>query len=197
MKAVCSLVALGVVLSSPALAATEPNGPAPFAESGASSESEPSREALQLARQFVALLYPAEQQDDWIELLREGPPEDFMQNAALRTSLKKDAEKAAAKLTKITERRLPALMDAYAHSYAREYSEGELRDLIAFAITPTGRHFMYDMDFADDDPAVTAVQAEMGEEMAPIIEGLQKAMCQAATEVRVAAGETDAKCSMA
>jgi hypothetical protein len=37
----------------------------------------------------------------------------------------------------------------------------------------------------------------MGEEMAPIIEGLQKAMCQAATEVRVAAGETDAKCSMA
>ena len=196
MRAVSALIALGVLSASPAFAA-EPADSARKTERTAPSATEPSREALGLARQFASMFYPAEQQTGWIEELRAGPPEDYIiQDVALRHDLRGKAEKTAVKLTRIVELRLPELMDAYAHSYAREYSESELRDLIAFAATSSGRHFMHDMDFADGDEAVTAVRDEMSGEMAPILEDLQKAICQAATEVRVAAGETEAKCSM-
>ncbi len=67
----------------------------------------------------------------------------------------------------ILRRHIPAIMQAWAESYANIFSEAELRDILAFVQTDTGRTFLMKSTDVISDPAfASANQAYMDETMA-------------------------------
>lgn len=200
MKAALTLMALGALMASPALSAPTLPEASLQAASNAAGLAALDPERVALARSFVDLLYPvATREQDTVEQIRlaYAPALEAIEKPTIRAGLRKEIERGMVDIIPIVNRYLPALWEAYAQAYAGEFSAGELREMIAFASTPTGQHFMKDLNFADRHAAVTDVTYEMSEELAPIYEDLQTRICKRRTEMRVAAGETDAKCSRA
>lgn len=155
-------------------------------------------QALPLAREFIALLYPDAARAS-LEQLRTSTSVslEMIADRKQRLAASNAIERIVAKATPIVERRMPALMDAYAAAYAREYSVDELRQLIAFGATPAGKHFLDNRTFADKDPAVNTASSALSEEIMPLFEDFTKVMCRQAAEARLAAGDKNAKCNRA
>jgi hypothetical protein len=131
--------------------------------------------------------------------------EAALQTAAISTEDLDDSEKAAAMHR--VERYLamagpkiraamPALVEANAQAYAREFTADELRQMIAFAETPAGKHYIDRYDFLQMSPEVVAAQRDLGEQLQPVLEDFQKQMCAEKTAQRIAMGDTKAKCPL-
>ena len=74
----------------------------------------------------------------------------------------------------VLTRHIPGFMDAYAHAYAREFSQAELTEILAFVKTPAGTHFLSRNSALISDPAfVTENQAYM-RDLQPLIQQMQK-----------------------
>lgn len=152
--------------------------------------------ALGLARELVSLIYPV---SDTIDAMRTGWMEslDSIESVSMRAFAKQEYQRSLDRLEPVIAKHFPAIQEAYADVYAQEFSPSELEELIAFARTPTGRHFLSDTEFADYSDSVLNANDAMSTEIEPIMLDLQKAMCAQKTQERIARGETDAKCSMA
>jgi hypothetical protein len=159
-----------------------------------------SPEKIGLARQFVNLALPPER---YMELMRAGAASGLANSLAglkdedAQTEGKADLDRFFARLEPVMKAQLPVLSEAYASAYAREYSAAELQQMIAFAQTPAGQHYLSRRDFVDLDPAVLEVQMKMFESFAPLMKQIQKEQCQAHTAQRIAAGDKNAKCPLA
>src|SRR5687768_8059000 len=92
---------------------------------------------------------------------------------------------------------MPALLEANAQAYAREFSAEELRDLIVFAQTPAGKHYIERYDLLLMAPEVIDAQRKLSEDLQPVMENLSKEMCAEKAAQRVAMGDTKAKCPLA
>lgn len=156
----------------------------------------PSAERLELARRFVAITEPG---DDLMEGFRAG-----FENAAL-DEIEDEAERKAAgeRLERIVARfephvrkHQPKIIEAYAQAYAREFSADELRQMIAFAESPAGRHYLTQATSLESDEPVMDAQIELMEDLTPLIQEIQKEMCATRTQQRIAAGDTKAKCAL-
>lgn len=170
----------------------------PPAQATLAPSTVPDQESLTLATEFAELMYPASENIDqlrsqWLGALDSMEVED----AAYRTAYRDNLESAMSRIEPVMRLHFPALQHAYAEAFAREFTKEELRDLLGFAKTPTGRHFLRDTTFADSDDVVLAVSAGMEAALEPAILDFQKAMCKRAAKLRVAAGDNKAKCSMA
>lgn len=97
---------------------------------------------------------------------------------------------------KIRER-LPNLMEAYAQAYAREFSADDLTQLIAFAQSPAGKHYLSSRGVMESDPGVQQQEQGIAAEIQPIVNQLAKEKCQALTAQRIAAGDKKARCPLA
>jgi hypothetical protein len=121
---------------------------------------------------------------------------DKIEDEAERTAAEGKLDELLTRLEPRLRELMPAMLEAYAQVYSREFSDDELEQLIAFAKTPTGYHYLSRADFLDLDPAILGAQEELRTGIAPIVEDFQKQACAEKAAKRLAAGEDDAKCSM-
>ena len=158
-----------------------------------------SPERLNLARRFVGLSMSP---DVYMEQVRVG----FMASTSsqfdeLETNERIQAQnrlgKIYGKIEPGVRAGLPKLFEAYSKAYAREYSADELQQMIAFADTPAGRHFLTHSDFVEADAAVQDAAMDMWRATLPVMQEFRKEMCAEKAAQRVAMGDTKAKCPLA
>ena len=73
----------------------------------------------------------------------------------------------------------------------------ELGDLIAFAQTPTGRHYLARADVVESDPAIMDASMAIMEALGPALQDMAKEACAKHTAERIAAGDKKATCPLA
>lgn len=187
------LASLSIALATSTLAAAAPADTA----STETAEKRPpiSRESLVLARQFVALAQPAADRMDSLRgyasmVASEGSGDPEGHAAEQRAS------KIMARFEPTVQKLMPALMDAYAYAYARQFSADELKQLIAFAQSPAGKHYVTSFSLVESDDDVLTVHRSIAEELEPIMRDVAKEVCARKAAERLAAGDTNAKCPL-
>lgn len=113
------------------------------------------------------------------------------------TEAKVGVDRALAKLEPAMRAQLPKMFEAYAEAYGREFTDSELKDMIAFAGTHGGKHYLAHREFVLGDPSVVRAQEEMNEAMKPVLFELQKEACAENAAKRIAAGDKKARCPLA
>lgn len=162
-------------------------------------ESAPDQQALQLAREFVAIATPPEAMEkNFVDQLKAMT----LMFPGLEMPKGSDAEQKVDKILSAARpavlRHLPMVTEAFAQAYARGYTRDELHQLVAFAKSPIGEKIFSQGTDILLDPAVTAAnKAFMEDAFGEISNAVRIAACQEATAKRVAAGETNAKCPLA
>jgi hypothetical protein len=192
------LLSLGLLLSAPALSAAAAP-PRPTAQPAA-QPAPPSLERQALARQFIGLTVSA---DQFIDLIRAQAAQGVTAGLGPNPSAS-DAAEAAKGFDQFMgllgakfRERMPNLMEAYAQVYAREFSADELRDMVAFAQSPAGRHYSArEVDLASDPPIELQMQGFQND-VWPIVNQIMKEKCAAHTAQRIAAGDKKARCPLA
>ncbi|MDP9423564.1 MAG: DUF2059 domain-containing protein [Pseudomonadota bacterium] len=184
---------LSIALATSTLASAAPAGAPPVETAGDRSVISPR--SLELARQFVAIARPAGDRLDWLEgfasmAASEGSEQAEDEAAEQRT------EKIMARFEPTLQKLMPALMDAYAYAYAREFSDQELEQLIAFAQSPVGKHYVTSVASVESNDAVIGLHETIGEELEPIMRDVAKEVCTKKAAERLAAGDTKAKCPL-
>jgi hypothetical protein len=129
-------------------------------------------ESLALARRLMEFTYPLAQRP----VLFAGPARAITEqtrqaamagitDAGLRALIEKSVQAIPPRLQPITAKNIPALVDGYARAYARAFKVEELRQIVAFAQTPAGTHYLAPGAFLIADPDVVAANRAYGEEM--------------------------------
>lgn len=77
-------------------------------------------------------------------------------DSVLRQIIDSHLVKVLDRLTPVTERYMPRLIDAMVEAYTREFSPAELDEVARFAHTPAGRHYFSRSTAIMADPAVAA-----------------------------------------
>ncbi|MEO0461731.1 MAG: DUF2059 domain-containing protein [Pseudomonadota bacterium] len=140
-------------------------------------EQAPS-ESLTLATQIIDIAYPIETRaatfqgaSKQMEAQMLQSLEGIIADEGALAALKQWQEGMSVKTDKITERYIPSIMQALKSAYADIYTEQELRDILAFVSTPSGKSFLQKTNYILSHPAVTAAsQSHMNEIMALIPE---------------------------
>jgi hypothetical protein len=186
------LLSLALLASAPVLSAAAPQETAPAQR--AAEPAPPSIERQQLGRQFIAI---AISPDDYVATMRDGITAGIAETAGSKAEVDETLKHFLALYEPKVRERLPNLMEAYAQVYAREFSADELKQMIAFAQTPAGRHYFSHRDHLDTDQAVLIQEEGFQEDALPILMQIQKEQCQARTAQRIAAGDKKARCPLA
>ncbi|HET6942887.1 MAG TPA: DUF2059 domain-containing protein [Sphingomicrobium sp.] len=191
MKLVMSSLLVAVASSALVAAVPAQADPAPAKVEAVSPER------LELARRFMAVTDTTDILDSYREMM--------IQSAAAFGEDLDDAGKAKAQhridrylaLAGPTIRAgEPALVDAYVRTYAREFSADELRQMIAFAQTPAGRHYLARYDILNMSDEIVDAQRKLAEDLEPVMEQIGKEMCAEKAAQRVAMGDKKAKCPL-
>lgn len=197
MKLVLSLALLA---AASALVAAAPATQPPASPQAKANAAPPSVERQMLARRYIALALPP---DQFIAGMRA-----MAANSVATMMLASGDDSPPAEVDQYMQRffvlldpkireRLPNLMEAYAQAYAREFSADELTQLVAFAQTPAGHHYLASRGVMESDPAVQLQEQGIATEIQPIVNQLEKEKCQARTAERIAMGDKNAKCPLA
>ena len=156
-----------------------------------------SPERLDLARRFMAVTDTT----DVMEYTREMLFQVALTSDDLDEAGMEAAEQRIERYLKVAEPKIraamPALLEANAKVYAREFSADELRHLISFAQTPAGKHYIARYDLLLMAPEMLDAQRKLSEDLQPVMEDLAKEMCAEKAAQRVAMGDTKAKCPLA
>jgi hypothetical protein len=162
-----------VALAASTVAAAAPDAAPPVPAKVQAS----SAQSLELARRFVNLsLSP----DRYLEITRaqfsagayvqlEG-----IKDPKVRAEADKDLNEVFARIEPKMREQLPKLLDAYAQLYAREYSPDELQQLILFAGSPVGQHYLARRRLVEEDESVLDAQMEMMKAVMPVMEQFRK-----------------------
>ena len=159
----------------------------------------PSTQQVDLARKFVNIALPPER---FMELMRAGAASGLSETLAglkdesAQAEGEADLQRLFAQIEPAMKAQLPRVTDAYANAYAREYSAAELTQMIAFAQTPAGQHYLSRRDFVELDPAVVDAQMKIFEAIGPALGRLQREKCAEHTAQRIAAGDKKATCPL-
>lgn len=131
---------------------------------------------LQLAREIIDTGYPQDVREPMFMAVSEQMEQQVMASvmqqmgdapAGARKVIRDWQAEVTEEQRQILRRHIPALMQAWAASYASIFSEAELRDILAFVQTDTGRTFMMKSTDVIGDPAfASANQAYLDETMA-------------------------------
>jgi hypothetical protein len=185
-------VTAAFLLASSAVAAP-PSAPQPL-----SATERVDAAPITLARQFVALANATfdQQTVDSLRLVNDAQLA-MVEPVALRSRIEPDLERLAAASIAVIKRYKPAILEAYAQAFAKDFKVDELRQLVTFAETPVGKRFVLESNYGDNDPGVLAVQEKLRAETEPLWQELAKIVCRERAQFRVAMGERDAKCPMA
>ena len=125
-------------------------------------------EALALGRSIVATAFPPAARQAMMEKLmatmldqmKAGMKVDQIKDAGLRQILNDYLSGIPQLLRPTTTAFIPKQMEATAQAYAHMFSLAELKDIAAFAQTPSGQRFLQRSTEIMSDPAVAAVNTE-------------------------------------
>ena len=185
------LTSIAVALASSPVAAAAPPEPA------RAEAAQPAK--IELARLFVELTMPA---DQFIAVMRTSAKmvaaADFEDSGdeAAKTAADRQVDELIAAAEPKVRQWLPNIFEAYASAYAREFSAEELAQMVAFAESPAGRHYLSGSEFLEGDPGVAAANDSLKKELTAIIESTAKEMCAKRAAKRLAAGDAKAKCPL-
>ena len=200
MKLLLTSLTLALVSSTassaaPDAAAPVTSAPAPVEALQPALVTTPSTPALSLARQFAGMTISA---DLYLDLMRTSARQAATDKIGEveEATLKQGVDRVFILIEPTIREQLPNLREAYAQAYAREFSAAELQQMIAFAATPAGRHFISRSDLLDLDPEVVTAQEVMGVAMMPVVQRARKTLCAEKAAARMAAGDTKAKCPL-
>ncbi len=196
MKIVLTALSIALATSAVSAAASETSVPALAAQSAAAM---PSADRLDLARRFIAMTNSPETVMDIVRQSSVQAASAQMEGIEDEEAMAAARQGLDAMLTELEPRirqHMPSVLEAYAQAYAREFSADELGQLIAFAATPAGKHYLARYALVDNDPLVLEAHQAMWEELAPTMERVRKQLCSERAAQRLAAGDTDAKCSL-
>jgi hypothetical protein len=190
MKLLVAPLSLALIITSAPAAALEPVQP--------SVVSAPSIERLELARRFVRLTVSP---DRFIETMREGSVQAAIAMSGddaefSQADLEREVAKFFVQVEPKIRAQLPNILEAYAQAYAREFSPGELEDLVNFGESTAGKHYLAKADLIDLEPEVLGAFDAMQAEFLPVLEQLKKDKCTEKAAQRIAAGDTKAKCKL-
>lgn len=157
--------------------------PVNAAEPRAAQDQGTADPKLAEARSIVAAMYPADARQQMIEKMladmsapmRQSLPIDRMTDPGLKSLFNDYLVQLLAQQRPLVIRNLPGMMDAMALAYSRQFSLAELKDVHAFAETPSGRSFLSHMTSILGDPAVQKVTRDM------MVEAQQTAKSSVAT----------------
>lgn len=125
--------------------------PGPFATRAAAQTAAVDPARLELGRQIVSIMYPPEKRQAMAGSLVDNVLAQFRASMSDPSTyadpgMKKILDDAFAsipqRLSPAVQAHLPRLFEAMARAYAREFSVAELQETIAFARTPSGRHYL-------------------------------------------------------
>ena len=194
------VLSLALLFAAPALSAAAPATQAPMAE-----PAPPSIERQMLARQFVGLIISTDQILEGVRAMASVPMDcgcdrkasmTKAEEAAADEQAEKDTKEFLALLEPKLRERVPNIMEAYAQYYAREFSADELKQMLAFAQSPVGHHYLYNQFKVQADPAVLIQQEGFMLDLLPAMQEFQKRKCQEHTAQLIAAGDKNAKCAL-
>ena len=155
--------ALAVSATVPAAAQDAGVAPAPTAVSPAPA-SPGAAEKLAVARQIVEIIYPVESRERTFgSAIANITAQSRMATAAaasadpgLKRLIDEFVSGLPATLMPTVRKHIPDLIEAQAVAYTHVFSLSELKDIHAFAVTPSGRHYLSGSTGLLGDPAVTA-----------------------------------------
>ena len=128
---------------------------------------------LALGRQVIAIMYPPERRDAMMNemvsalmaQIRGGttlPP--MFADPGLKAIMDRAFASMPGRLMPVISRHLPRMHEAIATAYAREFSQAELSEIVAFARTPAGqRYFQRSGGLLSDRDVAAANTAYLGE----------------------------------
>lgn len=190
------LTSVSIALATTTLAAAAPGIAQPANAESSAEPAAPSAERIALARRFVTLARPAEELVEGIRASFGHAALGEIENEADRVAAERRLNRLFARFEPKVREHEPAIVEAYALAYAREFSVEELRHMVAFGESPTGRRFLAKVTSLSTEEAVMDAQMQLMEDLAPTIEDLQKEMCAEKAEQLIAAGDTKAKCPL-
>jgi len=158
-------LALLLATAAPAVAA-EPSAPVSTSP-GCTADAGATSEAMMLARGIVAVAFPEDQRSAMMERLVSGLAAQLRAARTERASepeiealLEKKLKEMPSRLMPLIHAHMPGLLDATACAYTRLFTVEELRDISAFADTPSGSRFLAKSAETLVDPAVVAVNQD-------------------------------------
>ena len=93
--------------------------------------------------------------------IRQNLPIDGITDPGLKALFKEYMDNLFAAERPVIIRHLPAMTDAMAVAYSHQFSLGELKDIHAFALSPSGGDYFSHVMAVVGDPAVMKVNADM------------------------------------
>ena len=148
------------------------HGPAAYAESSttqvAGQQVEVDQEALDVSRQILTVIAPpqtrAAKLAEKFRFLSNQVSASFLtdgEDPKFQARVDSDMQAMWQEMTSILARHIPDYYEAMARSYARNFTIPELRQILAFAQTPTGLKFLQSGSLIAESPEVVAVLQQM------------------------------------
>jgi hypothetical protein len=193
MKILLASVLL-LLASTPGLAAAAPAPGMPT-----SPQVADNAERLELARQFVALSQPA---SDLFDMVRQSAKAaaaeqiDPDADEAERAEVEKRIEMLLAKVEPKFNARRPAIVEAYAQAYARQFSAVELGAMVAFGSSAAGKHYLSSTVAIETDPVVAVANQSLSDTLFSVLDDYRKQSCAEHAQQRVAMGDKTAVCPL-
>jgi len=163
-------------------------GAAPFGSALAETTAAPNADpqALALGQELVTIAFPPERRQDMmdkitgsvIQQMKAGMPLDEITDTGLRKLLLDYIDSVPTVLRPTTTAFLPKQMDAIAQAYARMFTPAQLRDIVAFARTPSGQEYLQRSADILSDPAVAAANTEYFRQVQQINKANSAALAQ-------------------
>ena len=158
MKAIAAVcLGLGLMVAGPAMAQTAP----PQVATVAPSPLDPAK--VEVGRQIIAIAFPPTSRRAMMDKMMNAILVQMRQGMMPRIDdpgLKKIMDNALDsiphRLEPTIQAFLPKMFEAMSHAYAREYSLSELKDILEFAKTPSGQHYLQRATDIMSDPDVAA-----------------------------------------
>jgi hypothetical protein len=90
---------------------------------------------------------------------QQGLIADSVKDPGLKAIISESLDKSLASQKPLLQKHIPAMLDAMALAYSNEFSLAELKEIHAFAMTPSGGHYLSRSTAIIGDPAVAKVNS--------------------------------------
>ena len=166
MKAIAAFcIAAGLVTAGPAMAQAVPPPVVTSVPAAASAPLDPAK--VEIGHQIIAIAFPPENRRAMMDKLmaamlaqmRQGMMSNT-EDPGLRKIMDNMLDSIPGRLEPTVQAFLPKMFEAMSHAYARQFSVGELNDILVFAKTPSGQHYLQHATDIMSDPDIAAANAE-------------------------------------
>jgi hypothetical protein len=136
----------------------------------------PPADELALGRGIIEVMYPPEQREEQLLAMASNIASQYSEGAAtgplfaepgIRAIMDKFMAEIPEALRPAFAKHMPIIFEATAIAYTRQYTEAELRDILAFAKTPSGQRYFSTVTDLMGDPAVAAANQAYFADLSP------------------------------